>query len=195
MKNEIVNDWPHLIVTALRDLDKKEAPHGLYGIREAYKTGEGLPTLAEVLGSRKKTGFFHKLGFSAISKQRHGRVSFTLGSKTYINLQIIDYASTKVRQFGSKYLMDHSSSKKESGLKLDLESILPKLRKDKPSALLLVAHFRSASESPILLGKATDVSFMNKCSIAEASAFWSDVHGRNFSTELHLWYSNVPRAE
>jgi hypothetical protein len=180
--------WPIRLLDQLEILDTDEAPHGLYGIRRAYAPEGPLPTMAQVLGSPRKVGLPAKCGFAG---RAHGweNLSIATGS-AHISLRILDYATTKVRHFGSAFRVDRNPGKASKEPAWDLMTLLPKLRGS--HALLLVAHTATVKEIETVLGKTTDPAFLERYALDHHAREWDDRYGRGFRTALHLW---VPRTD
>jgi hypothetical protein len=120
--------WPMRLLDQLELVDTQEAPHGLYGIRRAYAPEGPLPSAAHVLASPGKVGLPAKCGFSGGSaRPGSDTLSFTSGAET-VSLRVLDYATTKVRHFGSAFRLDKRHVKQPRARAWDLETLVPKLR-------------------------------------------------------------------
>jgi hypothetical protein len=184
--------WPTRLLDQLEVVDTREAPHGLYGIRRAYAPEGPLPSAAHVLGSPKKVGLPAKCGFSAgFNKPRSDTFSFTAGSEA-VSLQVLDYATTKIRHYGSAFRLDKRHVKESREPAWDLETLVPKLARDRfaTHSILLIAHYVSRREIEDVLGKSTDPAFLKRYILAHYSREWDDRYARGFRTALHLW---IPR--
>jgi hypothetical protein len=184
--------WEIVILDALEALDRKEGPHGLYGIRQANSSGGQLPKLAHLLSSTGKTGILRSSGFRSIQTRYSGSdLWFSTGTGECIILHVLDHATTKVRQYGSAYRLDahHPKAAKEPGWQL--ESLVPKLstRGDTvyTRGLLLVAHFRTEKDLGSMLGRSTKPDFLGRYQIRHFARDWQDRYGRDFRTAIHLW--------
>ena len=123
--------WPMRLLDQLELVDAQEAPHGLYGIRRAYAPEGKLPSAAHVLASPGKVGLLTKCGFSGRSTSPDSHIlSFTSGGET-VSLQILDYATTKVRQYGSAFRLDKRHVKQPREPAWDLNTLVPKLCSDR----------------------------------------------------------------
>jgi hypothetical protein len=186
--------WPMQLLEELEILDVKEVPHGLYGIRRAYVPEGQLPTMAHVLASPRKVGFLRKCGFSGGSTdQRSDTLYFTSGIDE-VSLQVLDYATTKVRHYGSAFRLDKRHVKQSREPAWDLLTLVARLGIDRygTQALLLIAHFVSTREIEGVLGKPTDPAFLDRYRLAHYLLEWDDRYGRGFRTAPHLW---VPRSD
>src|SRR6266446_6140063 len=99
--------WPTSMLDALEALDGQEKPHGLYGIRQAHSQKGRLPTLAHLLSSFGKASKFRPAGVRGI-RNRFGSdaIGFCTEAGECVALQVLDYATTKVRHYGSVYRLD-----------------------------------------------------------------------------------------
>jgi hypothetical protein len=186
--------WPVRLLDQLEIIDGSEAPHGLYGIRRAYAPEGSLPTMAQVLGSPGKVGLREKCGFGGRVAGRD-RETLSFGADgDYVSLRILDYATTKVRHFGSAFRVDRNPGKASKEPAWDLASLVPKLRSDRfaTHALLLVAHTAAVKEIEAVLGKCTDPVFVDRYTLEHHQREWDDRYGRGFRTALHLW---APRSD
>src|SRR6266487_5887449 len=123
--------WPMRLLDQLELVDTQEGPHGLYGIRRAYAPEGPLPSAAHVLASSSKVGLLAKCGLSGRSPG-HGSdaISFTSGVER-VSLQVLDYATTKVRHFGSAFRLDKRHVKQPREPAWDLDTLVPKLCSDR----------------------------------------------------------------
>jgi hypothetical protein len=191
--------WPTQLLDLLERVDAEEAPHGLYGIRRAYTPEGPLPSAAHVLGGPSMVNLFRRCGFSGGTSGRHSQVvSFTTGGET-VWLQILDYATTKVRHFGSAFRLDKHHTKQSSEPRWDLETLVPKLTRQsrlyETQSLLLIAHFVSDSDLKKVLGKTVDPAFLDRYGLACHVRMWDDRYARGFRTALHLWVPQIFDAE
>jgi hypothetical protein len=187
--------WPTHLLDQLELLDTKEAPHGLYGIRRAYVPEGRLPSAAHVLGAPGKADLLRKCGFSGRSSdQWSDTLSFSTGAER-VSLQILDYATTKIRHFGSAFRLDKRHTKQSTEPRWDLETLVPRLSKQSCSretcALLLIGHYVTPREIEGVLGKTIQPAFLDRYSLEHHTRAWDDWYGRGFRTALHLW---VPRV-
>ncbi|HUR46627.1 MAG TPA: hypothetical protein VMZ27_12180 [Candidatus Saccharimonadales bacterium] len=159
--------WQNVIIDALQVLDQKEVQHGLYGIRQAHSAGRRLPKLAHLLSSPGRTDISHSNGFQ-VSQSRFGSddIRFTTTDGESVVLEVLDYATTKVRHYGSSYRADARYGKDVVEPDWELESLVPKLstnqRDNSTRGILLVAHFRQQKEVKVMLGRSTDQDFLDR---------------------------------
>lgn len=197
--------WTKRLMNALVELDSMTAPVGLYGIQARFATGERLPTLAEIFCSQNKTNLFRRAGFSLKgtsfnqlraleSGVRSGRVMLSLDNDLCSDLKIVDFASTKVRCFGSEYHLDKQDESNSKHLNFDLEKSVSKLKNGAPSAILLVAHVRTLKECKALVGRCEDPAFLKKYQVMLCEEIRADIHGRDFVTGLFIWYHGSDEA-
>jgi hypothetical protein len=181
--------WPQRLLDQMELLDTDEAPHGLYGIRRAYAPEGPLPTMAQVLGSPRKVGLQARCGFGG---RAHGWENLSIVTDSaHISLRVLDYATTKVRHFGSAFRVDRNPGKASKEPAWDLESLAPKLHGR--DALLLIAHTATAKEIEAVLGKTTDPAFLERYTLEHHTREWDDRYGRGFRTALHLWVARSDR--
>lgn len=183
--------WADKFLNHLLALDLREAPHGLYGIRRAYARDGRLPTLAHVLGSKKKSGFIHAYYPEYVRQWQLSDDLVFLDGLCVVALNISDRATTKVREFGSAYRLDSHNSKdlKESEWNLErlvLRSV-GKTSDLSEKARLLVLHTASKKEVAPLLGRCGDAEFLAKYGIERRWIDWEDHFGRKIHTSLSLW--------
>ena len=185
--------WPIRLLDQLELLDTEEAPHGLYGIRRAYAPEGPLPTAAHVLGSPRLAGLLRKCHLQGPSPRPNSdTLTFTAGGEE-VWLQVSAYATTKVRHFGSAFRLDKHPGRQPQEPRWDLESLVPKLRRDRyqTRSLLLIAHTVNPREVEAVLGKTTDPAFLDRYVLTHLTREWDDRYGRGLHTGLHLW---VPRG-
>jgi hypothetical protein len=166
--------WPTRLLDQLELVDTQEAPHGLYGIRRAYAPEGKLPSAAHVLAAPGKVGLLTKCGFSGpFSRPGSDLLSFTSGGET-VSLQILDYATTKVRHYGSAFRLDKHHTKHPREPAWDLDTLAPKLCSDRYAThgILLIAHYISTREIESVLGKTTDPVFLDRYILAHYSREW-----------------------
>ncbi len=184
--------WQKVVLDGLEALDGQESPHGLYGLREAYSVEGRRPSLAHLLGASGKTSVLRHAGFQDLhSRFGSEKLRFRTEDGDGVALQVLDYATTKVRQYGSAYRLDTHHGKLPTPPDWDLESLVPKLPDGTPGTrgILLVAHFASGKELPDLLGRSTSPEFLSRHGVAHFSRGWEDRHGRGFLTAVLLWNS------
>lgn len=188
--------WPARLLDQLENVDRKEAQHGLYGIRHAYAPEGILPSAAHVLSAPDKAGLLKKCGFGGgTTRPGNDLLTFTAGREA-VSLQVLDYATTKVRHYGSAFRIDKRHGKPSREPSWDLESLVPKLRRDRwgTYALLLIAHYTLAREIESVLGKSVDPAFLDRYALAHEGREWEDRYGRGFRTALHLWVTRVDES-
>ena len=185
-----------LLLDCLESLDRQESPHGIYGIRQAYSTNGRLPTLAHLFSSAGSTNILRPCGLKG-NQSRYDSDDLRFGLETgeCISLQVLDYATTKVRLFGSTYRLDDHQAKKSEQPKWDLESKVPKLSGSSQGALtmgiLLLIHYASGSEIMSVLGRSTSLEFLSRYQIAHFNHVWEDRYKRGFQTAIHLWTAQM----
>jgi hypothetical protein len=184
--------WQIAILDALEALDRKEEPHGLYGVRQAYSTGGRLPKLAHLLSSPGRTDILRCNGFrSTQSRFASHDIWFSTEDGDNIVLQLLDYATTKVRHYGSSYRVDERHTKKPKEPDWELESLVPKLSTKQRTCsirgILLIVHYRQEKELVGRLGRSADADFLGRYQVSHVSRCWQDRYRRDFSTAIHLW--------
>ncbi len=194
--------WANATIEELRALDREEAPHGLYGLREAYQTKTWLPKLSAVL-NEPRVQFARRLGGASPPTRFHGdALSLELPGQS-VELKLRDYADTKVRKFGSAYRLDNASRVHHESPSLPRE--LPKLAKRarearKPSSIarsfgyLLIGYFRRERDGVELCHQATSPAFLERYGLAYIAESWPDIHGRDFQVMMSLWHVDQPPA-
>jgi len=105
--------WQTQILDEIEELDTREVPHGLYGIREAHAIAGRLPTLAYLFTAPGATNLCQTVG---VQKGRPrdrfaDYISFNASSEERVTLQILDFATTKIRKFGDVYRLDEHGKK------------------------------------------------------------------------------------
>lgn len=152
--------------------------------------------MAHVLASPRKVGLLRKCGFSGGSSDQRSDTLYFASETERVSLQIFDYATTKVRHYGSAFRLDRRHVKQHTEPAWDLESLVPKLRVDRygTPSILLIAHFVSRKEIESILGKTTDPVFLDRYALAHDSRKWEDRYGRGFRTTLHLWAPRVDES-
>ncbi len=183
--------WQILLLDCLESLDRQESPHGIYGLRQAYSTNGRLPTLAHLFSSAGSTNILRPCGLKGKqSRYDSDDLRFGLVTGECISLRVLDYATTKVRLFGSAYRLDDHQTKKSEQPNWDLESLIPKLPASSQGALsmgiLLVIHY-PLGEIMSVLGRSTNPEFLSRYQVAHFDRLWEDRHKRGFQTALHLW--------
>lgn len=190
-----MTSWPTTLLQRLEALDVSEAPHGLYGIRWAYSSGDHFPQLAHVLASNKRAGFFPKhYGTSGSQNQNYDSVVFCDPSNAVVvSLTMEDLATTKVRKFGSSYRVD-LKHRKESECQVDVRRLVRRSVRHSMSdgihsvgALLLIAHTTDENELTSLLGDYGESDFLKRYGMQRHTLEWKDRFGRGFLTTLNLW--------
>jgi hypothetical protein len=185
-------DWQKVVLDGLEALDGLESPHGLYGLCEAHSVEGRRPSLAHLLVASGKTSVLRQAGFQDLhSRFGSEKLRFRTEDGDGVALQVLDYATTKVRHYGSAYRLDTHHGKVPAPPDWDLESMVPKLPDGTPGTrgILLVAHFASGKELPDLVGRSTSPDFLSRHGIAHFSRGWEDRHGRGFQTAVLLWNS------
>jgi hypothetical protein len=190
--------WQKQILDALESLDRAEGPHGLYGIRQAHAVNGRLPKFAHLL-SAGKTSIFKSNDFQFTqSRFRSDDLWFYTGNE-HVVLTVRDFATTKVRQFGSEFRVDDHERKSAADFGLDFETSVPKLSKnrskDSTYGILLIAHYRQLKEIEAVLGRSTDPEFLARYQVCHFTRNWIDRYDRKFQTALHLWSCVPERAE
>lgn len=116
---------------------------------------------------------------------------FNTGAGECVVLEVLDYATTKVRRYGSAYRVDDHHTKQAKGAAAEVESLVPKLftkkRSNSTGGILVIAHFRDPKELQNILGRNTDTHFLSHYQISHFSREWEDRFKRDFRTALHLW--------
>jgi hypothetical protein len=204
--------WQDDFLDEIRQVDREQAPHGLYGMRMVLaeefreKQEKGFPPLARLLGGRDpRTGIAQRLGWIAgggrswrSTKNYQQALSFTFPGAGEVMLRLEGHASTKVRHYGNSYALDKVHGKKPEESPEFLESVVPHLRKHAKLArttpgLRFIAHVQKARSFVDLLGKTADAVFLERYGLSFHSRTWEDIHGRGFHTGLFLWVADVAR--
>jgi len=188
--------WQIRFVDGLEALDREEAPHGLYGVRQARSDGSRLPGLAHCLSASGRTGFLRRNGFrGSQSPFGLGRLNFTTEAGKQVVLEVLDYATTKVRHYGSAYRLDEHHGKPPKQPLWDLEILVPKLstrrHADRIRGILLIVHYRHEREISDVLGRTTGAGFLDRYELLHVARGWEDRYGRDFQTVVHLWTQRV----
>ena len=184
--------WQQALLDGLEALDHRESPHGIYGMRQAHSAKGRLPSLAHLLSSSSQTNVLRPSGLLGI-QSRFGSddLRFSAEGGEYVSLQVLDWATTKVRHYGSTYRLDEHYGKKSRTPDWELESLVPKLSSSSRGVLtmgiLVVAHYASAKELQSLLGRGASPGFLSRYELAHFSRDWEDRYGRGFETAVHLW--------
>jgi hypothetical protein len=190
--------WQDDFLDEIRKVDREQAPHGLYGMREALadefrkKNESWLPLPGRMLGaSDPRTGIAKRLGWTA-RHGYHGTISFNPPGKRTVTLRVETHASTKVRHYGDGYVLDKVHGKKPAENPDLLESTVPQIRKEARSAvdtpgLLFMAHIHTPRGFAQLLGKTREATFLERYGLSFHSRTWEDIHGRGFHSGLFLW--------
>lgn len=187
-------NWTDHFLDKLLELDAAEAPHGLYGIRQAYFGGGRLPTLAEVLSSPKRADFLGRCGFQRGPSWGCDRsvLRFSPAEGFDVRLRAIDFASTKIRQYGNTYRLDKAHGKpaaeKSAGIELALTDLQRDARPSQGEAILFVAHFVRDQELETLLSRAADPSYRQRYGVSYAERRWAD-KARGFQSIAALWWA------
>jgi hypothetical protein len=190
--------WRIVILDALDALDRREAPHGLYGMRQAHSLNGRLPSLAHLLSARGNTDILRRNGYrTTVAPVDHRHLSFRTVEGERVSLGVIDYATIKVRKYGSSYRVDEGYTKKKPKKpEWELESCLSEFFTCEgcpfSHALLFVAHFRDPKEYRSLLGRSTEPEFLDRHELIHLARHWKDRYDRGFETAIHLW-SSVPK--
>ena len=188
--------WQQRFLDALVAFDLEESPHGLYGIREAYASeGKPLPTLEQILWSRHPAGLVERFGFGDLPTKRVIRGKLVIDENRSISMKFLNMASTKVRRFGSTYLLDKSASKREFEPEWDMTKELTHFSKSQhrsrfrheEQSVLLIAHAPRLERVHEFLGHVRDPAFLDRYQLELHEREWSDQHGRGFSTGIYLW--------
>jgi hypothetical protein len=186
--------WPIQILDALEALDREEVPHGLYGLRQAYASKRRIPTLAHLFSSTGKASILARNGFEGIqTRSTSADIYFSTGGGESVGLHVLEYATTKVRHYGSTYRLDKHYAKKSKDPNWELESLVPKLSKNRISTrgILLLAHFQNNEQLEKVLGRSTEPDFLSRYHVTHTVREWQDRFGRDFRTAVHLWSSHT----
>jgi hypothetical protein len=192
--------WQNRLLDSLEALDLQERPHGLYGLRQAYAVQGRLPTLAHLFGSKGKTNVLRRSGLEGI-QSRFGShdLWFNAEDGEGIILRVLDWATTKVRHYGSAYRLDEHHGKPPRTPDWDLESLVPKLSSRGPGdyrhGILLVAHYASGKELQKVLGRGDSPDFLSRYKVAHFARGWEDRYGRGFRTAVRLWTSEATNLD
>lgn len=192
--------WQQEFLAEFRKIDEEQAPHGLYGLRQFLGGGEAvLPLMQTYAGKNAATHVPKRLGWQVYPYPEG--FSLLIPGETRIDLKLRDYASTKVRQYGSRYVLDRVHGKKEEENGELLESLLPKMARagrasiDDPvkcfCGLLMIAHAPSPKRLEALLGKATDESFLSRHELKFFQSYWDDRYSRGISSAVWLWTHEI----
>ncbi|WAC21340.1 hypothetical protein OVA24_08070 [Luteolibacter sp. SL250] len=191
--------WQEQLVAELRAVDREQATHGLYGLREAMKKGNRLPFLATLLFEKPpETNLLQRLGMEGRGSSYSETASFTLTDGMRADLEILTHASTKVRHYGDSYVLDRAHGKK-SAIHPDLESIVPKLAAGRGysakrmNALLFITHAPTERQLKAGLGRAITPEFMDRYQVSLVFDIWEDIYRRGFHSGIFLWTAESSR--
>ena len=184
--------WQKALLDGLEALDRQESPHGVYVMRQAHSSKGRLPSLAHLLSSSGQTNVLRPCGLQGIqSRFGSNDLRFSAEGGECVSLQVLDWATTKVRHYGSTYRLDEHHGKKSKTPDWELESLVPKLSSSSRGVLtmgiLVVAHCASAKDLQSLLGRCASPEFLKRYEVAHFSRDWEDRYGRDFQTAFHLW--------
>lgn len=185
--------WQEKMVAELRVIDREQAPHGLYGMREALKERSWLYPLATLLFKKPpETNLHRRLGFKATTESYDDWANFTAPDNARVHLTLLTHATTKIRHYGGSYILDKVHGKK-AGPHPDLESIVPKLTGQQGfptttvNALLFVAHAPTERKLMAVLDRAATPEFMGRYGVSLVCEVWEDIYQRGFHSGIFLW--------
>jgi hypothetical protein len=196
--------WAEIFLGRIRSLDQSESPHGLYGIRRAYNPNGPLPTLAHVLASDKKAGFFsNHYDTSGRQNPLWNTVTFVaendgaIQTSIVVSLTIDDFATTKVRKFGASHRID-PRNRKESLERPNIGRLVRKAVQLKDrfpvkcmNALFFLLHTATEAEAAQIFGRYGEALFLARYGIERHSLRWNDELGRDFVTTATIWSPNA----
>jgi hypothetical protein len=195
--------WQTRLLDELERIDEEEAPHGLYGIRDAHRQVNRLPTYAQLFSSTRTLNLAHRCGFGNGNTSWDDRMRFAVPGMVGVWLEFRDYATTKVQKFGSKDRLDKMEHRDGANCLQDLENSIPKLYRSVrlgrrhgacSYGLLLVAHSPDERGLGRLLGGTIEERFLIRYGLRNWFRQWPDRHGRDFTTALSLWSASTPHA-
>src|ERR1051326_5821863 len=178
MDSPVSRSWPTQILDQLERIDAREAPHGLYGFRNAYASEGRLPTAAHVLGSPRMADLLGKCSFAKRSFYQSSETLIFAAGVERVSLQILDFATTKVRHFGSVFRLDKRHTKRSNEPRWDLETLVARLSRprwsNETASLVLIAHYVSPKEIEVVLGKTIQPAFLERYELAHHTREWDD---------------------
>ena len=193
-------DWKKSLIESLKGIDRDQAPHGIYGMRQAYSSTKRLPSFQTLFCSPECRRVFIDHGFNHLRNDKKG-LHFDLEGGTKVALYIADFADTKVRKFGSSYLLDKKNRKETLDEFSKLEKVLPKLWKEDNRAFsssnglrsyLLIAHFQKKNEFEKIVTKVSSREFLERYRLSFLSEMWEDKYNRGFFTTISIWNCSSP---
>jgi hypothetical protein len=202
--------WAQALVQELRQVDREEAPHGLYGLRKSRQADARLPNLAHIFVA-PPIGLLKRLGAGLQGGQRGNGVSmdgfrFCMEGPRCVSIGIETYADTKVREFGDSFRLDKRSLPADRPPP-DLRKLLPALvkrlspesmrwaseRRASSFGLLFIGHFAKQKDLLALIQPVTVPEYLSKHALLYRGDIWQDGYGRDFWSTLQLWYVEQPQ--
>lgn len=190
--------WAEAIVQELRQVDREEAPHGLYGLRQSRQVGARLPNLAHLLVA-PPIRLLKRAGVS----QRSDSISaeyFSFGAEGPRNVlvDIETHADTKVREFGDTFRLDKRSrptGRPAPDLQRNLTVLSKRLqenhgRETYSFGLLFIGHFAKRKDLLALVQPVTAPEFLERHALLHCGEV--DGYGRDFWSAIQLWYVEQP---
>lgn len=184
--------WQEELLAAITDIDREQAPHGLYGMRHELSDDDRPIPFAKLFGGQIiKPNIPERLG-SRTERAKWDMFTFSLSEDETVCIFVDTVATTKVRKFGKTYKVDRHHGKKPA--KRDDEphvskKALARLGKSlfDIAAYLLVAHVNDEDEFLILLGEMAEPQFCERHGLSFHRREWADIHGRDLLSGLFLW--------
>ena len=189
--------WQDALLTAILEIDREQAPHGLYGMRHALSGSDRPIPFAKLLGGNMLSpNVPERLGFKP-ETARWDSFSFSISDEDRVLITVDTVATIKIRKFGPTYRIDRHHGKhpaKREDEPYVSEKMLSRLGR---SALdigcyLLIAHARDKDEFAILLGEADRPRFCERHKLSYHCREWLDRYNRGFYSGLFLWSQCEP---
>jgi hypothetical protein len=194
-------NWAQSIVRELRLVDGEEAPHGLYGLRQARKVGPKLPKLSSILVDPPIRLLKRMQVAQHGNYLRKDHLSFGVDGPRNVLVDVETYADTKVREFGDTFRVDKRSAPVGRCLP-EFRTLLPRLSKRLSAdhgrwtysfGLLFIGHFAKEKDMSSSLQPLISPDFLGRHVLNYVGDTWKDVHGRAFWSCVHLWYIEQPQ--
>lgn len=193
--------WAGRLVFELRQVDRDEAPHGLYGLRENRRQGDRLPKLPFILAA-PPIRLLRRIGVTQhVGEPAADSLGFGVEGPRNVLLEFFSYADTKVRRFGDTYRLDKQGEPFDRAVP-DLKSGLARLgrrvlekhgRFTYSFGLLFIGHFSRERDVGGFVDDVCATDFLRKHGFLHVGESWADVHGRDFWSTLHIWYVEQPQ--
>jgi len=189
------------LVGFIREIDAEQDEGGVYSMPDKYSEGNWPAPHHRLFGGDfEEISVCTRLELTA-GRKRQNAIQFKHADEV-CSLRFIDIATTKIRSYGNRYLLDSHHGKKWEDRSAEVRDAVLNLVKEAKRGwahcdrhLLLALIFTDTEKhAQETLSRSIESNFVERYHLTVATDSWPDPHGRQLWTTAGCWSVRRPRT-